>query len=83
MRDNEIVRSTCDFCNKPNVVGTLSYHYGCPVLFECRDCAPKRFEIVARQDIEDWLATGRVKTAYDELNAELPEEDFPGLPVAV
>jgi hypothetical protein len=65
MCDNEITRSTCDYCNRPDVVGTMIHEYGYAVLFECRECAPKRFEKTARRDIERWLRLPRPRWTRD------------------
>lgn len=55
MEDTITIKTcTCDDCGRrgPGVEYT---NLGAPVLFVCRACEPKKFEQVARKDIDSWL----------------------------
>jgi hypothetical protein len=47
----------CDDCGR-TAPGLEYTSLGSPVLFVCKHCEPKRFEDVARKDIDSWLQGG-------------------------
>lgn len=59
MEHDHIATDTCDTCNA-TAQGTLFYHLGSPVLFQCRTCDPKSYEQHAQADIDHWLAGGEL-----------------------
>lgn len=52
---NEICRASCDSCKETDL-GVMFSHLGAPVLFQCRRCDPKNFEVQSRRDIDSWLS---------------------------
>lgn len=50
---------TCDSCGCGPTV--LMYHNGTPCLAQCKTCMPEIHEMVARRDVEAWLAGGSTK----------------------
>lgn len=47
---------SCDSNRKSTKVPVITlFHYGDPVLTQCKRCAPKEFERQARRDIDAWL----------------------------
>lgn len=51
---DHITTCTCDDCGA-KVPGVVVHHYGEPVMFLCKPCAPRLFEGVARRQIDAWL----------------------------
>ena len=57
----EIKTDKCDACGN-RAPGVLFYHYGAPVLQQCKHCDSSNFERAARRDIDCWLLTGDTST---------------------
>lgn len=56
--DNDHIRtSECDDC-RARAPGTLLHCRGTPVLFLCKRCDPRSFEMIARENIRLYLAGG-------------------------
>jgi len=51
---DHITTSKCDDCGQ-RAPGVMHHSHGAPTMFLCKHCSPKRFEAVARKDIDGWL----------------------------
>lgn len=54
---DHITTTECDVCHTRGPV-LLHHNLGTPVLAVCKACGPTNFEMVARQNIDAWLAGG-------------------------
>lgn len=53
--------SECDVCGSAGPT-VMHYNNGAPVLTQCKACAPKEHDRVARRDIDSWLQGGSTYT---------------------
>jgi hypothetical protein len=56
IENSSITLDNCDSCNSGRKVPVITYyHYGSPVLTQCRTCAPTEFSRQAQRDKDQWL----------------------------
>jgi hypothetical protein len=57
IENSSITLDNCDGCRTGKKVPVITfYHYGAPVLTQCRSCAPAEFSRQSQRDKERWLS---------------------------
>jgi hypothetical protein len=56
----QILRDYCDDCGKFEQIGVAFFRNEIPTYHSCRNCNQDLFDRVSRQQIDDWLKTGKV-----------------------